>query len=122
MLFIEFSRSVRFEVELDAMATRRRLRALGSHTCPAAAGAVEQTGGLAKMLEQGGAVGFPLARQDGTGQLTAESVAELTDLMEAAAGRLDFRAAANLHQMLTVLGVSFHKHLPSLVMSGLGSF
>lgn len=85
----------------------RRLRALAAHVVrPHAVAAVEQevADDRGTALAQGGAVGFPLARQDGRGQLTSESVAELTELMAAAAGRLDFRTAANLQTMLKVLG------------------
>ncbi len=53
---------------------------------------------------QGGPVGYPLARQDGNGQLTPDSVVELTDQMNAAARLGDFRTAANLQTMLKVLG------------------
>ena len=89
------------------MGHRRRLRALVAHTANPAAQVQQEVGNaydVAVGRSQGGALGFPLARQDNSGQLTAESVAELTAAMTDAAARLDFRTAANLQTMLKVLG------------------
>jgi ectoine hydroxylase-related dioxygenase (phytanoyl-CoA dioxygenase family) len=89
------------------MGHRRRLRALVAHTANPAAQVQQEVGDaydVAVGRSQGGALGFPLARQDNSGQLTAESVAELTAAMTDAAARLDFRTAANLQTMLKVLG------------------
>lgn len=87
-----------------------RLRALARHMGADAAEQVRcsasgtNTDGYTVARGQGGPVGYPLARQDGSGQLTAESVAQLTDQMDAAARCGDFRTAANLQTMLKVLG------------------
>ena len=97
----------------------RRLGALARHVCraptpplpfllpqPEAAGAAAAADSdvEARLRRQGGTVGLPLARQDRHGQLTPESVAEITAQMEAAAARRDFREAAHLQTTLDVLG------------------
>ena len=79
---------------------RGRLERLHAAVCPNDA-AVHSDDNL---LQQGGGVGLPHARQDVSGALTAESIRGLEAAMASAAARQDFRVAALLKTMLDVLG------------------
>ena len=84
------------------------LRAVARHLA-AAPEQPEPLSSPSTLSRQGGPTELPLARQDGHGQLTPDSVQELGQAMAEAAARLDFRTAAALKTMLDVLGP---KHEP----------